>query len=214
MARICASAVISRKVTTVDTVRSFGLRGAKRALALGFDRQVGIAAPFGPGAVIERMVVVTDERQTERQYGGGDARAAARHDRSREVDAGAAEGGPDVLLRFQRAVGIEQRGVVDIAGARNVAAANAGPRLRLLGAETRATPRVGDRRGRGAGDRRHLALVAHQHGVEAGREVALLAWLRFTLLERAALRLPFRKPAIEHRDILMAEDPEHPPGAG
>ena len=52
-----------------------------------------------------------------------------------------------------------------------------------------------------------------EHGVEARGEVPLLAGLGRSFRQRTALALPFRQAAVEDRDVLMAEHPEHPPGA-
>jgi hypothetical protein len=41
----------------------------------------------------------------------------------------------------------------------------------------------------------------------------LLRPIRRILIDRTPFRLPFRKAAVQHGDIVMAEDAEHPPGA-
>src|SRR5947199_8487896 len=56
------------------------------------------------------------------------------------------------------------------------------------------------------------SLVAHQRGVEArGEGARLRRWYRG--VDRPALGLPLRQPAVEDRNFVMPEEAQHPPGA-
>ena len=59
----------------------------------------------------------------------------------------------------------------------------------------------------------HLLDGADQGRVFLGRECLFLG-LNSLIVYRAPLGKPFRQPAVKKRDIAMAKDPEHPPGAG
>ncbi len=58
-----------------------------------------------------------------------------------------------------------------------------------------------------------MCLVSYHVATEAGGEVAFLTRPRRAILQRAAFGFPFRQSAIEHGDVVVAEDLEHPPGA-
>ena len=69
------------------------------SLVLRGDRQIRPPAPFGPGAVVERLRRLADGVEREPQRCGGDARAAAGDDRLVEVDAAGGEFLPDLVGR-------------------------------------------------------------------------------------------------------------------
>src|SRR6266508_2150069 len=102
---------------------------------------------------------------------------------------------------------------MDIGSARHMARAHARTWLRLLAGEAARRARIGDLALAGLDRCKDILFVAHHHGLEACREMALLHLARRILIDRMAFGLPFRKAAIEHRNIVMAEDAQHPPGA-
>jgi hypothetical protein len=67
------------------------------------DRRAIGRAPFRPRAVIQRRVLDAETIERERQHGGADAGAAARHNRRIKLDTGAGKGGAQFVERFHLA---------------------------------------------------------------------------------------------------------------
>ena len=100
-----------------------------------------MAAPFGPAAVVERHASAEQVRG-EDQDGGGDSRAAGRDGRAVKVDARIGKGLRERVFPLPGAVGVEQRRIVEIARAGNVAGGQAGAAFLLLTRKARGAARV------------------------------------------------------------------------
>src|SRR5687767_2211708 len=59
----------------------------------------------------------------------------------------------------------------------------------------------------------HISPVSDHHSSIAGRKMPLLPRRRLAVFDGPSLRLPLGKSAIENGDVVLAEHPEHPPGA-
>src|SRR6185437_12177886 len=162
----------------------------------GRDRRVARQAPFGPGAVIDGGVGPAEEVEAEGQRAGGDARAAAGDNRPAALEAGRREARGKRLGGEQgprRAVCQLVEGQVE--AARDMARAQARPRLLGAALEAGAGARVDHLLARRRQIAEHLLLVAHQERVEPCGEMAL-AQRRDVIGDRASLGLPFWQAAI------------------
>src|SRR6266567_268003 len=181
----------------------------------GFDRRVAGEAPFRPRPVIDRGAGMADQMERKGERAGRHPRAAAGHDRAIEADPGLLEQQRQLLgaayLPGARVGDLVER---HIAAAWDMAAPPAGPGLFDGAIEAAGGPGIDDLlAGPGEGEvGEQRPLVAHQRGVEMGDETT---WWnkRRGGLEWATLRLPFRHPAIEQRDVLVSVEAQHPPRA-
>ncbi len=195
-------------------IREAGGRGRRSGAApspSGLDGRIGAAAPLGPGPVVHRGVFVAEQMQPQREHAGADARAARGDDGPVQVDPAVLEGGPELagLEDFAR-LGIGQLGVGEADAARDVAAPQARPGLRLRGVEPPPRPGVQHLRGPGPQVVPHPVQRAHQLRPEAGAEGAAHRG-GLSGLDGPVLPPPFRESAREHRRVVVAEQPEHPP---
>src|SRR5262245_54303921 len=91
-----------------------------------------------------------------------------------------------------------------------MAGAAAGPELLLGGVETAGAAGIQHLLALGLEIAEELLLRTHPRVVEARREVAF-AGGGCCVFERPVLGDPFHQPAVQHRDVAMAEGPERPP---
>src|SRR3954454_23849046 len=173
---------------TVSTV------SAKSGPRFGGKRMV--APPFGPRPVVKAMFRSTDEGERERQYRCGHSRAARGDDRSRDIDSCSGERRREFGRTLQRPIGIEQRRIVHVPRARNMARAHLFARLRFLAAEP--PRRAGIRYyGASAEPGSNLILAVDHRSPELWREALLSRCTRRASLDRPPLALPFPEAAIQ-----------------
>ncbi len=155
--------------------------------------------------------MLADQLQPEGEDTGGHPAAAGGDDGPGQVHARVLEGGADAGLVLERAVGVEQRGVVHVARAGDVAGGHAGPGLRLGPGEARRAAGVDELLGLAAQVGEDLGLGAQRLLVLPDGEVAVAQGFPAGG-EGAPFRLPLGEAAVEDRDVVRAEHLEHEPG--
>ena len=165
---------------------------------LGLDRQVGARAPFGPGAVVERLRGLADRVEREPERGRGHARAAARDDGLVEIDPGRRRTAPCSCSRGRAAVGRSEVRYRHVEGARHVAATQSArgsgsvPAKRSAGCARRPPAAARSRA-------RARTLDVRDQLVRSARR-SFAVRLPLAGLDRAALGLPLRQSAVEDGD--------------
>jgi hypothetical protein len=150
--------------------------------------------------------------ERQRHGAGGDAGAAGGDDRPARLDALDGKTRPELCRRQQGAVAGDEIEMGQIETLRNMAAPQARARLGLSAGEAPGRPRVDHLLAPGDQIGADLLEVAHQKIVLASREMGLARDHR-AVVHRPPLGQPFCQPAVEHRDVRMAEQAQHPPDA-
>ncbi len=151
----------------------------------------------------------------ERGRGGGDPGAAGADERPGRLDAGGAEHRLDLVRPAPDAVavGVDEAPKGDVHAAGDVAPAAHSPRLGIGAGEAARGAVVHHLLGRMLEVRQHLLEAPHELGPEAGLEACLRRPDR-PIVERPALGAPLGEAAVEHADVVMAEDAQGPPDPG
>ena len=140
----------------------------------GLDRQVGIGAPFGPRAVVDRGVGPAEHGQRQRDDAGGDARSAGGDHRLARIDAR-----PRRRSARSSAAGFSVPSALSSVANGTLREPGMWPERRpwrgsaTLPSKRRGGPGIDDLRGLAADQALHVGDVAHQLGMEARREMAL-----------------------------------------
>ncbi len=157
---------------------------------------------------------MAEQIEPERHHAGGDAGGAAGHDRALQVDAGGGESRGKRIGRDQfAALGLNEIGPGDVDGVRDMAELLEREYVFLAAVEFRGAARVDHLRHAGHEIFRHVAQAADQSGA-IGRCEGFLLRPHHRHVGRKFLLGPFAEPAVEHRDLVVAEHAEHPPYPG
>src|SRR5690606_31738601 len=117
-----------------------------KQLALLDGRTGLLAAPFAPRAVVEAGVRLPDQGESETENSRGHARAAGCNDGFHRVDPSVGEDPLQLGGRLEGAIRIEQARKRNVPRAGDVAATQAGTRLRLRARKPSRASGIGDLR--------------------------------------------------------------------